>query len=90
MEEGKTIGGLGASTPQKLETDDYPYLLRSFLYFPAPKVYEIATKRTHVISVGEGEGPHYSLDLQNGALLQMWPNDLLRWNAAVDGYFWRQ
>jgi hypothetical protein len=75
MEEGKTIGGLGASTPQKLETDDYPYLLRSFLYFPAPKVYEIATKRTHVISVGEGEGPHYSLDLQNGALLQMWRGD---------------
>lgn len=75
MEEGKVIATPGTSTPQKLETDDYPYLLRSFLYFPAPKAYEITTKRTHVISVGEGEGPHYSLDLQNGALLQVWRGD---------------
>jgi hypothetical protein len=72
MEGDKAIATAGASDPQVLETDDYPYLLRSFLYFPMPKVYEIATKRTHVISVGEGEGPHYSLDLQNGALLQAW------------------
>jgi hypothetical protein len=72
MEEKKTIATAGATTPQVLETDDYPYLLRSFLYFPTPKVYEVATKRTHVISVGEADGPHYSLDLQNGALLQAW------------------
>jgi hypothetical protein len=72
MEGDKTIATAGATTPQVLETDDYPYLLRSFLYFPAPKVYDIATKRTHVISVGEADGPHYSLDLQNGALLQAW------------------
>jgi hypothetical protein len=72
MEEKKTIATAGATTPQVLETDNYPYLLRSFLYFPAPKVYDIATKRTHVISVGEADGPHYSLDLQNGALLQAW------------------
>lgn len=72
MEEKKTIATAGASDPQVLETDEYPYLLRSFLYFPAPKVYDIATKRTHVISVGEAQGPHYSLDLQNGALLQAW------------------
>jgi len=71
----KAIAGPGSSNPQKLETDDYPYLLRSFLYFPTPKVYEAANKRTHVISVGEGDGPHYSLDLQNGALLQMWRGD---------------
>ncbi|WP_026231755.1 PA14 domain-containing protein [Neolewinella persica] len=72
MEEKKTIATAGATNPQVLETDDYPYLLRSFLYFPSPKVYDIATKRTHVISVGEADGPHYSLDLQNGALLQAW------------------
>lgn len=65
------------SAPPKAEAtpvamDDRPYLLRSFLYFPQPKVYAPATKRTHVISVGEGNGPHYSLDLQNGSLLQVW------------------
>lgn len=75
MGGGKAIATPGASNPQKLETDDFPYLLRSFLYFPAPKVYEAATKRTHVISVGEANGPHYSIDLQNGALLQMWRGD---------------
>jgi len=75
MGGGKAIATAGAKNPQKLETDDYPYLLRSFLYFPTPKVYEAATKRTHVISVGEGEGPHYSIDLQNGSLLQMWRGD---------------
>ena len=75
MESNKAIAGPGAPNPQKLKTDDYPYLLRSFLYFPAPKVYESAEKRTHVISVGEADGPHYSLDLQSGALLQMWRGD---------------
>ncbi|MFK8161587.1 MAG: PA14 domain-containing protein [Lewinella sp.] len=72
MEEGITIATAGATTPQVLETDEYPFLLRSFLYFPTPKVYEVATKRSHVISVGEADGPHYSLDLENGALLQAW------------------
>ncbi|TXF91781.1 hypothetical protein FUA23_00935 [Neolewinella aurantiaca] len=71
----KVIATPGTPNPQKLETDEYPYLLRSFLFFPAPKVYEAATKRTHVISVGEADGPHYSIDLQNGALLQMWRGD---------------
>lgn len=68
----EAIATAGASTPQVLATDAVPYLLRSFLYFPAPKVYETAAKRTHVLSVGEGEGPHYSVDLKNGALLQAW------------------
>lgn len=57
---------------QELVTDDYPFLLRSFLYFPVPKAFGGTQKRTHVISVGEADGPHYSLDLQNGALLQVW------------------
>jgi|GEM_PF-2368079 len=72
MGGSKVIATPGAANPQKLETDNYPYLLRSFLFFPAPRVYEAAAKRTHVISVGENNGPHYSIDLQNGALLQMW------------------
>lgn len=70
-------GNLTIATPEtkdvlEVEMDDAPYLLRSFLYFPKPKAYEIATKRTHVISVGEKTGPHYSLDLQSGSLLQVW------------------
>lgn len=72
MEEGKTISRPAAPTAMRLEADDEPYLLRSFLYFPAPKVYEESEKRTHVLSVGEGSGPHYSVDLQTGALLQTW------------------
>ncbi|MEM6770459.1 MAG: hypothetical protein AAF597_07760, partial [Bacteroidota bacterium] len=72
MEQKKAIATPRAQNPRELKTDDDPFLLRSFLYFPAPKLYEEATKRTHVISVGEGEGPHYSVDLQTGALLQAW------------------
>ncbi|MBC6993682.1 PA14 domain-containing protein [Neolewinella lacunae] len=72
MSGDKAIATPAASEPLVVETDDEPYLLRSFLYFPAPRMYEEATKRTHVISVGEGTGPHYSLDLQTGALLQVW------------------
>ncbi|MEL6273676.1 MAG: PA14 domain-containing protein, partial [Bacteroidota bacterium] len=61
-----------AREPTPIELDETPYLLRSFVYFPPPKMYEVSAKRTHVISVGEKEGPHYSLDLQNGSLLRAW------------------
>lgn len=72
LEERVAIATPATPDPRELETDGEPYLLRSFLYFPAPKLYEPATKRTHVVSVGEGGGPHYSVDLQTGALLQVW------------------
>ncbi|MEM1359527.1 MAG: PA14 domain-containing protein [Bacteroidota bacterium] len=75
MAGDKAIATPGASTPMVIETEQIPYLLRSFLYFPKPKVYEEASKRTHVISVGELNGPHYSLDLQTGALLQVWQGE---------------
>lgn len=85
MEERKTIATPAAAAPRVLETDDYPYLLRSFLYFPTPKVYEAATKRTHVISVGEADGPHYSLDLQTDALLQAWRGGFADTHDMWDG-----
>ena len=72
MEESRLIATPGLNEPLVVEPDERPYILRSFAYFPAPKVYEEATKRTHVVSVGEGKGPHYSVDLQTGALLQVW------------------
>ena len=60
-----------------LETDDRPYLLRSFLNFPPVRMYDFTEKRTHVVNVGEGDGPHYSYDLQNGSLLQLWRGDFV-------------
>ena len=72
MEEGKLIAAPGSAEPVPIAMDDHPYILRSFAYFPSPKVYAEAGKRTHVASVGEGNGPHYSVDLQTGALLQVW------------------
>ena len=72
MPEGQAIATPRGQNVQAVETDDRPYLLRSFLNFPIARVYDYTQKRTHVISVGEKEGPHYSYDLQNGALLQVW------------------
>ena len=72
MEESRLIATPGLNEPLAIAADERPYILRSFAYFPAPKAYEDATKRTHVVSVGEGQGPHYSVDLQTGALLQVW------------------
>lgn len=56
----------------EIELDDRPYLLRSFLNFPPGKVYDYTDKRTHVVNVGEREGPNYSYDLQSGSILQVW------------------
>ena len=85
MEERVAIATPAPPEPRRLATDDRPYLLRSFLYFPAPKLYEPATKRTHVISVGEGDGPHYTLDLRTGALLQLWRGEFADVHAMWDG-----
>lgn len=75
MEERVTIATPAPTDPRILVADAEPFLLRSFLYFPAPKIYEPASKRTHIVSVGEERGPHYSVDLQTGALLQVWRGD---------------
>ena len=72
MEPRVAIATPAAKDPLAITDTERPYLLRSFLYYPAPKLYESAEKRTHVVSVGEGQGPHYSVDLQTGALLQVW------------------
>lgn len=85
MDGTKAIARPGGTNALAVEMDEYPYLLRSFLYYPAPKVYEASDKRTHVISVGEGEGPHYSLDLQSGALLQVWRGGFADVHEMWDG-----
>lgn len=53
----------------EVRTDAEPYLLRSFVYFPPEQT---ADKRTHTLSVGEAEGPHYTVDLSDGSLLMSW------------------
>ncbi|NJC25244.1 PA14 domain-containing protein [Neolewinella antarctica] len=75
VEWGVAYGAPASSDPLPVEMDDRPYLLRSFLFFPAPRIYAATSKRTHVVSVGEGKGPHYSVDLQTGSLLQVWRGD---------------
>ena len=72
LPEGRAVATPPSSEVEELATDDRPYLLRSFLNFPPTRMYDFTDKRTHVISVGEGQGPHYSYDLHNGSLLQMW------------------
>lgn len=79
------VAAPGATTPNELATDDYPYLLRSFVYFPAPRMYEKAQKRTHAMNVGEGDGPHYTLDLNNGALLRAWRGAFVDVHDMWDG-----
>ena len=45
-------------------------LIRSFVQMPGEK-----TKRTHSLSVGSPSGYHYTLDLNQMALLQVWKGD---------------
>ncbi len=45
-------------------------LVRSFVQMPGEK-----TKRTHSLSVGSPTGVHYTVDLNQMALLQMWKGD---------------
>ena len=77
MPEGQAIATPRSREALVVETDDRPYLLRSFLNFPNARIYDYTQKRTHVISVGEAAGPHYSYDLQNGAVLQVWRGDFV-------------
>ncbi len=72
LPEGRPVTTPPAGEGLELETDERPYLLRSFLNFPPTRIYDFAEKRTHVVNVGEAGGPHYSYDLHNGSLLQMW------------------
>ncbi len=50
--------------------DAKPVLIRSFVQLPGEKL-----KRTHSLSVGTPAGMHYTLDLNQMALLQVWKGD---------------
>lgn len=50
--------------------DAKPTLIRSFVQLPGEKL-----KRTHSLSVGTPAGMHYTLDLNQMALLQVWKGD---------------
>ncbi|GAB3563565.1 hypothetical protein GCM10027578_07520 [Spirosoma luteolum] len=49
---------------------DEPVLIRSFVQLPGE-----ARKRTHCLSVGTPSGLHYTVDLNQDALLQVWRGD---------------
>ncbi len=85
MPEGRAIATPRSQEALVVETDDRPYLLRSFLNFPNARIYDYTDKRTHVINVGEASGPHYSYDLQNGALLQVWRGEFVDASEMWDG-----
>jgi hypothetical protein len=53
-----------------VEPDDEPYVLRSF-------VNHGQEKRTHVVSVGDPSGVHYSYDTEQGSLLGVWRGPFL-------------
>lgn len=53
-----------------IQADAKPSLIRSFVQLPGEKL-----KRTHALSVGTPAGVHYTLDLNQMALLQAWKGD---------------
>ncbi len=53
-----------------VESAQEPTILRSFLQYGDKK-------RTHCLSVGDPSGTHYSVDLNQGALLQAWKGGFL-------------
>lgn len=53
-----------------VQADSKPVLIRSFVLLPGEKL-----KRTHSLSVGTPAGMHYTLDLNQMALLQVWKGD---------------
>ncbi len=66
-----------------------PTLLRSFVDYQ-PNVLGAKGKRlTHAISVGNAAGAHYTMDLENGALIQAWKGSFLNmtpmWHERGDG-----
>src|SRR5690606_34616848 len=62
----------------RVEPADEPYLLRGF-------VEHAGEKRTHVISVGEPSGIHYSYDAETGAVLQGWRGPFLETTQMWEG-----
>lgn len=76
----------GAAGPQRgsaagailVEPADEPYLLRSFLQHGDEK-------RTHVISVGEPDGVHYSYDAESAAVLAVWRGPFLETTQMWEG-----
>jgi hypothetical protein len=55
-----------------ITADAKPTLIRSFLQMPGE-----VTKRTHSLSVGSRTGMHYSVDLNQMALLMAWKGDFI-------------
>lgn len=53
------------ATPILVQPEGRPYLLRSFLNYEKKMI-------THGISVGDPKGIHYSFDMKQGALFQVW------------------
>jgi Domain of Unknown Function (DUF1080) len=61
-----------------------PLVHRSFIDYPKP-----AKKVVHAVSVGNKERMHFSYDLDNGSLFQVWRGEFLdatpMWNSRGDG-----
>jgi len=75
--------------PIMLEANgNHPRLLRSFVDFQR-KSDARAKRITHAINVGSSLGAHYTMDLNNGALVQVWKGDFLNtapmWHDRGDG-----
>ena len=75
--------------PILIQPGNEPELLRSFI--DIPQAGEKKTKRiVHAISVGYPNGPSYSYDLDNGALVQVWKGGFLdatpMWHDRGDGH----
>jgi hypothetical protein len=54
-----------AAPPTPVEPDEEPYVLRSFVEYRGEK-------KVEALSVGDPEGVHYTVDLENGGLLYAW------------------
>lgn len=67
-----------SSGPILVEPGSEPHVLRSFLQHEGEK-------RTHVISVGEPSGIHYSYDARQGAVLAAWRGPFLETTQMWEG-----
>ena len=76
---GGLIGRRGsAAGPIAVQPGGEPYLLRGF-------VNHDGVKRTHVVSVGDPAGVHYSYDVQTGSLLLGWRGPFLEATEMWEG-----
>ena len=64
LPDPSTVGAILVAPEQE------PTIVRSFIN-------HLGEKRTHAVSVGEPEGPHYSLDVSQTALLHLWRGPFL-------------